>query len=53
MKDEVLKAIKCCRGGLCEDCPLQPDICDEFYIDTETIPTQLLDLIEETLENEE
>ena len=48
-REELRKALRCCREDGCEDCPLQVDICDQLYIDTEIIPTELLDLIENEL----
>lgn len=47
---EILKAIRCCRDDLCTKCPLQTEICDELWVDTETIPAELVDMIEEQLE---
>ena len=46
---KLVEAIECCRNGLCENCPLQEEICDEFYLETEIIPAELLDLIEDEL----
>jgi len=48
-REMILKAIECCRRGHCENCPLQRDICDDLMVDTEVIPTELLDMIEEEL----
>ena len=36
----------------CENCPLQLQICDELEVEMESIPAELLDLIEEALEVE-
>ncbi len=47
---EVLKAIRCCREDLCVKCPLQKEICDELKVDMESLPAELVDLIEEILE---
>lgn len=47
---KILKAIRCCRDDLCTQCPLQKDICDELWVDMETIPAELVDMIEEQLE---
>jgi hypothetical protein len=48
-KELVLTALDECRRGHCDDCPLQATICDTLYVETEVIPTELLDLIEELL----
>lgn len=47
---EILKAIRCCRGDLCSKCPLQKEICDELRVDMESLPAELVDMIEEELE---
>ena len=47
---EVLKAIRCCRDDLCANCPLQCEICDELWVDMESLPAELVDMIEEELE---
>lgn len=47
---KVLKAIRCCRDDLCTECPIQKDICDELLVDMETMPAELVDMIEEQLE---
>ncbi len=47
---EVLKAIRCCRDDACVDCPMQKDICDELWVDMESLPAELVDMIEEELE---
>ena len=47
----LLEAIRCCReNDGCERCPLQAEICDDFYVEMENIPADLMDRIEETLE---
>ena len=51
MKDELLKAIQCCRADDCEHCPLQNEICDQLAVVMESVPAELLDLIEEELED--
>lgn len=50
MREELAQAIRCCRNGDCGHCPLQPQICDELTVEMESVPTELLDLIEEALE---
>ena len=47
---EVLKAIRCCRDDNCRYCPLQKEICDELKVEMESLPSELVDLIEEELE---
>lgn len=46
----VLEALRCCRADDCENCPLQPEICDELAVEMESVPAELLDRIEEELE---
>ena len=50
-RKDVLKAIRCCRDDLCAMCPLQKEICDELWVDMESLPADLVDMIEEELEN--
>lgn len=47
---KILKTIRCCRDDMCTQCPVQKDICDELWVDMETIPAELVDMIEEQLE---
>lgn len=49
MKEKLREAIRCCRTGDCEHCPLQLEICDDLAVDMEDIPSELLDLIESEL----
>ncbi len=46
----ILKAIRCCREDLCEKCPMQGEICDEFGTESEPLPAALVDMIEDELE---
>lgn len=48
---KVLKALRCCRDDMCTQCPLQEEICDELRVDMESVPSELLDRIEEELEH--
>lgn len=50
MREELIKAIRCCRKSDCEHCPLQRDICDELDVLMESIPVELLNMIEDELE---
>ena len=50
MKGELAKAIRCCRADDCDHCPMQLQICDELEVIMESVPAELLDLIEEELE---
>lgn len=50
MREELIKAIGCCRKSDCEHCPLQRDICDELDVLMESIPVELLNMIEDELE---
>ena len=46
----ILKAIRCCRDDLCTQCPMQKEICDELRVEMESVPAELLDMIENELE---
>ena len=46
----ILKAIRCCRDDLCAKCPLQLEICDKLRVESESIPVELLDMIEDVME---
>lgn len=46
----VLKAIRCCRDDMCTCCPMQREICDELIIERESLPSELIDIIEDELE---
>lgn len=48
---DVLETIRCCREGLCIECPLQKEICDTLFVEMEELPTQLVDMIEELFGN--
>lgn len=50
IEKDVLKTIKCCRGDQCSECPLQDEICDTLFVEMEELPSDLVDLIEEVLE---
>lgn len=50
---DVLKAIRCCRDDNCKYCPLQGEICDELVVEMESLPAELVDMIEEELEEKE
>ena len=47
---QTLKAIRCCRGDFCTQCPLQCEICDTFQVEMESLPADLVDRIEAELE---
>lgn len=49
MREKLKEAIRCCRTGDCEHCPMQPEICDELAVEMEDVPAELLDLIEAEL----
>ena len=49
-RKEIRKAIQCCREDQCARCPLQKEICDELKVEMESVPAELLDMIEEALE---
>ena len=48
--EKLLEAIRCCKQGLCEACPMQVETCDELRVDTIELPEELVDRIEEALE---
>lgn len=50
-RTDVLKAIRCCRDDNCRYCPLQREICDELKVEMESLPADLVDMIEEELED--
>ena len=50
--EKLAEALRCCRQGLCEACPMQVETCDELELELEEIPTALLDRIEEELKDE-
>ena len=52
-RKKIRLALKCCRrGGSCERCPLQEEICDQLYVDMEDVPAELLDMIAEEMEED-
>lgn len=48
-KKDLRTALRCCRADNCEDCPMQEEICDEFRVDMESVPAELLDMIDQAL----
>ena len=50
-RGDLAAAIRCCRNGMCEQCPLQTEYCDELIVETADVPVELLERIEEELEN--
>ena len=51
-KEELKEAIRCCRNGMCSECPVQDEFCDDLIVDTAEVPVELLDRIEEELADE-
>lgn len=52
-RKKIKLALKCCRrGGSCERCPLQEEICDKLYVDMEDVPAELLDMIADELDDD-
>ena len=47
---KTLKAVRCCRDDLCVKCPLQKKICDKARVEMESLPAELVDMIEDILE---
>lgn len=52
-KEELREALRCCRAGTCEGCPLQEEICDELTVPMDDVPAELLDMIDEVLSETE
>ena len=50
--NKILDAIRCCRRGSCDDCPIQKESCDELYVLTDVVPSKLMDMVEEELSKE-
>ena len=48
---KLLKAIECCKEKRCEECPMQPEICDELRVAMLDLPEELVEKIKEELEN--
>ena len=48
-REELMEAIRCCRNGLCSQCPVQEEFCDDLIVDTAEVPVELLDRIGEEL----
>lgn len=49
-KERIREAIRCCREGACERCPMQEEICDELIVKMVDLPEELVQKIEEELE---
>lgn len=52
-RGKVLKAVRCCRKDNCICCPLQRKICDKLLVEMESLPAELVDMIEHELEKED
>lgn len=50
MREDLLKAIQCCKGKQCEGCPGLDAFCDEMRVNMIDLPEDLVDMIEEELE---
>ena len=50
-RERIREAIRCCRTGSCEQCPMVEEVCDELTVDMVELPEKLVDRIEEELEN--
>ena len=48
-RERIREAIRCCRTGSCEQCPMVEDVCDELRVDMVELPEELVDLIMEAL----
>ena len=50
-REKLVEAVRCCiEEGGCNWCPLQGEICDQLKVDMESLPAELVDMIEEELE---
>ena len=49
-KERIREAIRCCREGACERCPMQEETCDELIVKMVDLPEELVQKIEEELE---
>ena len=45
MEDQLIQAVECCRFQMCENCPLQTEICDDLAVEMVDVPVRLLDMI--------
>ena len=52
-KEDMRKALRCCRVGDCTGCPLLGDLCDELLVTMASVPVELLDMIDEILAEEQ
>lgn len=52
-KEDLIKAIRCCREDDCENCPMLGEICDNLRVDMEDLPVDLVDQVLEMLEERE
>lgn len=43
--EQLIQAVECCRYGMCEQCPLQTEICDSLDVEMTGVPVELLDMI--------
>ena len=51
--EDIREAIRHCRKDECEGCPLQKEICDELWVDMESLPVELVDMIEAELDEKQ
>ena len=49
-KEDLIKAIRCCREDDCENCPMLSEICDNLRVDMEDLPVDLVDQLIDVLE---
>ena len=49
-KEDLKKAIRCCREDDCENCPALGEICDNLRVDMEDLPVDLVDQLIDALE---
>jgi len=49
--ERLAEAVRCCIKDDCENCPMQDETCDDFYVQTVEIPEKLMTEIEAELEH--
>ena len=52
MREELLKAIECCKEKNCGECPCMNTFCDEIRVNMVDLPEDLVDMIAEELEDD-
>ena len=53
MREDLLKAIECCKEKKCGECPVFDAVCDEIRVNMIDLPEELVMMIEEELEDQD